>query len=177
MQARCVGVEWDETRCFIQSRNTKYWCVLLHRKDKRSNSGGPLTYISKDIPFSEVSIHICNDEIGCMSIELNIGEEKIMRLCINKNPRTDSVNFKQFFEATLEKISESNVISSFSLTNIIKDATCYKSSQPTFIDVMHSFSENTGIIDFHNLIGAVLRPHKPAPKIKYETVLSELSNV
>ena len=83
----------------------------------------------------------------------------------------------------------------FNLTNVINQVTCFKSSQPTLIDVMlvtkrrkmlKSFSENTGISDFHNLIGGVLRVHKPAPKTKkltirkvaqinYDVVLSEIS--
>ena len=74
-----------------------YCCI---RKDKRSNSGGLLTYISKDIPFSEGGISICNDELECMSIELNIAHEKIMLLGMYKNPKTDAVLFKRFFEET-----------------------------------------------------------------------------
>ena len=131
-----------------------------------------------------------------------------------QKPKNRSSHFQKNFQDTFELVSEayeniivigdlnfnmfqdnmlSSIIPSFSLTNIIKDATCYKSSQPTLIDVMlvtkrrnvlHSFSENTYICDFHNLIGL----HKPAPKTKkvsvrklakidYETVLSELSNI
>ena len=91
----------------------------------------------------------------------------------------------------------SNIIPSFNLTNVINDTTCFKSNQPTLIDVMlvtkrrkimKSFSENVGISDFHNLIGGVLRLHKPAPKTKkvsvrklskidYEKVLSDTSEI
>ena len=135
-----------------------------------------------------------------MSIKLNISDEKIMLLCMYKNPKTDPVIFKRYFEEICEDACDSyeniiiigdlnfnieqdnmlaNIIPTFSLTNIIKDATCFKSSQPTLIDVMlvtkrrkflHSFSENTGISDFHNLIGGVLRLHRPAPKTKKITV-------
>ena len=190
-----------------------YCCI---RKDKRANSGGLLTYISKDIPFSEGSISICNDELECMSIELNIAHEKIMLLGMYKNPKTDAVLFKRFFEETYEKVCNSyenviimgdlnfnmmsentlsNIIPVYSLTNIITEATCFKSSQPTLIDVMLvtkrrkflcSFSENTGISDFHNLIGGILRLQKPVlktkkvfvrklSKIKYEQVICDLS--
>ena len=75
--------------------------------------------------------------------------------------------------------------------------TCFKSSDPTLIDVMlvtkrrkfiKGFSENTGISDFHNLIGGVLRLHKLAPKTKnisfrnvskinYDKVVNDLSNI
>lgn len=192
-----------------------YCCV---RQDKRSNSGGLLTYISNDIPHSVGSINVCNNEIECMSIELNISDEKVMLLCMYKNPRTDPVTFKTFFEDTFEKISDtyenviiigdlnfnmlqdnmlSKIMPSYNLANIINKVTCFKSSDPTLIDVMlvtkrkkfiRSFSVSTGISDFHNLIGGVFRLHKPVPKTKrisvrklskidYEKVRSELSEI
>lgn len=120
-----------------------------------------------------------------------------MLICMYKNPRMDPVLFKRYFEEMCENITESHenviiigdlnfnmlqennmlskIIPPFNLTNVIKDVTCFKSTQPTLIDVMlvtkrrkilQSFSENTGISDFHNMIGAVLRIHKPAPKTK-----------
>jgi len=166
------------------------------RKDKRSNSGGLLVYISNDIPHSAGKINVCTDEIECISIELNIKKEKIMLLGMYKNPRTDPVIFKRFFNETCEMITDvyeniiiigdlnfnlfhdnmlSTIMPSFNLTNVIKEATCFKSSDPTLIDVMlvtkrrkilDSFTENVGISDFHNLIGGILRIHKPAPKVK-----------
>ena len=186
------------------------------RQDKRSNSGGLLVYISKDIPYSIGNISICNDEIECISIELHIHDEKILILGMYKNPKTDPVLFKRYFQDICEKFTASfentviigdlnfnmlhenmlsNIMPSYNLTNVINDTTCFKSNQPTLIDVMlvtkrrkimKSFSENVGISDFHNLIGGVLRLHKPAPKTKkvsvrklskidYEKVLSDIS--
>lgn len=190
------------------------YCIT--RQDKRSNSGGLMAYISKDIPHSQGSFSMCNDEMEYMSLELHISDDPIMLLCMYKNPRTDPVIFKRYFEEVFEQMSEkfdniivigdlnfnmfndnmlSAMMPSLNLTNVIKDATCFKSSQPTLIDVMlvtkrrklmKSFSVNTGISDFHNLIGGVLRMHKPAPKTKklyirqlskinYEQVLSDMS--
>ena len=190
-----------------------YSCV---RQDKRSNSGGILIYISNDIPYSIGSVNTCNDEIECVSVEMNIADEKILVLGMYKNPRTDPVIFKRFFEETCEKVCEttqnvviigdlnfnmlhenmlSSIMPTYSLTNIIHDVTCFKSSQPSLIDVMlvtkrrkfiKSFSENVGISDFHNLIGGFLRLHRPVPKTKrvtirqlskidYDKVLSDVS--
>ena len=192
-----------------------YSCI---RQDKRSNSGGLMTYISNDIPYSRGNINVCNNEIECMSIELNVSDEKIMLLCVYKNPKTDPVIFKTFFEDVCEKtcdthdniivigdlnfnMQKENILSSiaptFNLQNIIATPTCFKSNEPTLIDVMlvtkrrkilRSFSEKIGISDFHNLIGGILRLHKPAPKIKvvthrniskinYENVLNDLTNM
>ena len=146
-----------------------YSCV---RQDKRSNSGGLLTYISNDIPFSVGSMNLCSDEIECLPIELNVAGEKIMLLGMYKNPKTDAVRFKKYFEETCESVCDSfeniivigdlnfnmfhdNVLSTitppFNLTNVINVATCYKSATPTLIDVMlvtkrrkilRSFSKN-----------------------------------
>ena len=174
-----------------------YSCV---RQDKRSNSGGLLTYIAKDIPFSVGKINLCNDDIECTSIELIIADEKILLLSMYKNPRMEPGSFKVIFEETCEKVSETHdnvviigdlnfnmlqdnmlsiIMPSFNLTNVINQVTCYKSNQPTLIDIMlvtkrrkilKSFSENTGISDFHNMIGGIFRVHKPAPKTKKLTV-------
>ena len=81
---------------------------------------------------------------------------------------TGDMNFNMFNPNSL-----SALLPTYGLTNIISEPTCFKSSQPTLIDVMlvskrrkylKGFSVNTGISDFHNLIGGVLRFHRPAPK-------------
>ena len=170
-----------------------YSCI---RQDKRSNSGGLLTYISNDIPYSIGDFKICNNEIECMSLELHLAEGKVMLLGMYKNPRTDPVRFKTFFKETFERVSDlhdniviigdlnfnmlqdnmlSTIIPTYNLTNIIKDVTCFKSKDPTLIDVMlvtkrrkflTGFSVPTGISDFHNMIGGVFRLHRPTPKMK-----------
>ena len=54
----------------------------------------------------------------------------------------------------------------FSLKHLIKDATCFKSANPSYIDhiitnasscFMKSCTLETGILDFHNLIMTVFR--------------------
>ena len=83
------------------------------------------------------------------------------------------------------------------LTNIIREPTCFKSNNPTLLDVMlvtkqrkfiKGFSIETGISDFHNLIGGVMRQHAPVPptktiafrklnEIDYEKVNLELTSM
>ena len=192
-----------------------YNCV---RQDKRSNSGGLLMYISKDIPYSQSSINICNNDFECITVELNVGKEKISLVGAYKNPKMDAVLFKHIFENIRETILDSKdhiiiigdlnfnmaneniltkVMPAYNLTNIIKEATCFKSNEPTIIDIMlvtkrrkfvKSFSQNTGISDFHNLVGGILRIHKPPPKqkkivvrnlakINYDKVLSDIEQL
>ena len=72
----------------------------------------------------------------------------------------------------------SQIMPSYNLTNIIKEPTCYKSNNATLIDVMlvtkrrkffKGFSLDTGISDFHNLIGGVMKQHAPIPPKKIIT--------
>ena len=192
---------------------------VIYRQDKRSNSGGILAYISKNITSTEGPINVCEENVECMSIELNVKDNKILLVCMYKNPKMTPNDFKQRFEDICEKIldnyehviiigdlnfnmfQENNALKSlcptYNLTNIINDATCFKSNVPTLIDVMlvskrkkfiKGFSYDVGISDFHNLIGGVLKLNKPVPKqktvfhrklndIDYNVVNNELMNL
>ena len=179
----------------------------MYRQDKRSNSGGLIAYVSKSIPSTLGTVKTCNDSIECMTVELNINDSKILVACMYKNPKMSPNEFKYYFEETCEAIFDkyenviiigdlnfnmfktntlSQICPTFNLTNIINDPTCYKSNEPTLIDVMlvskrrkyiKGFSINTGISDFHNLIGGVLRLNAPPPKQKviYTRKLSDIN--
>jgi len=188
------------------------------RQDKRSNSGGIMIYITKEIPFNTFNINVFNDDIESLSIEMTVGDQKILLIGVYKNPKMEVIKFRNDFEEMCETafnkhenviiIGDMNfnmfndnalsaMLPTFGLTNVIKEATCFKSENPTLIDVMLSskrrkilkgFSCNTGISDYHNLIGGVLRAHKPVPRIKkvayrqlskidYDTVNKTLKNM
>lgn len=168
----------------------------MYRQDKQSNSGGMMIYVSKNIPSTIGNVKICNDEVECLAIELCCKDTKMLLLGMYKNPKMNCNSFKQFFEKTCEEIFEkydhviiigdlncnmlhNNILAqicpSLNLTNIINEPTCYKSNNPTLIDVMlvtkrrkflKGFSFNVGISDFHNLIGGVLKQHAPIPPKK-----------
>ena len=158
-----------------------------------------------------------------MSLELNIKNCSILLVGMYKNPKVNPNTFRQTFENTCEKLLEKydhiimlgdlnfnmfkpNILSmlcpTFNLTNLITDPTCFKSNQPTLIDVMlvtkrrkflKSFSIDIGISDFHNLIGGILKIHAPLPpkkvilhrkmaqidydKVNAELVLLNLNNI
>ena len=187
----------------------------MYRQDKKSNSGGLMIYVSKSLPSTQGNVQICNDEVECLSVEITCEESKILLLGMYKNPKTSHNSFKSYFEITCEEIMgnyeniviigdlnfnmlQDNVLSqlcpAFNLTNIITEPTCFKSNNASLIDVMlvtkrrkflKGFSLDTGISDFHNLIGGVMRQHAPVPpkktiiyrqlnKIDYEKVNDEL---
>ena len=169
---------------------------VMYRQDKRSNSGGILIYVSKNIPSTCIPIRKNTENIECLSIELNCNGHKILTVCMYKNPRMSPSDFKSYFEELCEtmfnkyehviiigdlnfNMLQNNVLSTicpvYNLTDIIDNPTCFKSNQPTLIDVMlvtkrrrfmKGFSIDTGISDFHNLIGGVLRQHPPVPPKK-----------
>jgi hypothetical protein len=199
----------SETKLDSSRRNALYEIenYSIYRQDKRSNSGGLLAYVSNNLQSTTGPLQICNDEIECVTIELNINNNKILLVCMYKNPKINPQNFKQFFEDTCEKLFDqyenviiigdlnfnmltdnvlSHICPNFNLTNIINKPTCFKSNVPTLIDVMlvskrkkfiESFSFDTGISDFHNIIGGVLRQYKPLPKQKivYYRKLSDIN--
>ena len=190
----------------------------MYRQDKQSNSGGLMIYVSKNLPSTIDNINECNDEVECMSIEISCNETKILLLGMYKNPKMKPTAFKQFFEKKCEEVLEkyehviiigdlnfnmlqnnmlSQICPTFNLTNIINEPTCFRSNNATLIDVMlvtkrrkflKGFSIDTGISDFHNFIGGVLRQHVPIPPrktisyrklndIDYEKVNFELSSM
>lgn len=168
----------------------------IYRQDKRSNSGGLMAYVSNNITSTIGPVIKCNDNMECMTIELILNGNKILVACIYKNPKMKPNEFKSNFEETCEKMFDkydnviiigdlnfnmlnnnmlSQICPTFNLNNIIKEPTCFKSNNPTLIDVMlvskrrkyiKGFSIDTGISDFHNLIGGILRLHAPIPKQK-----------
>ena len=168
----------------------------MYRQDKRSNSGGIIIYISKFLPSTQGNINNCNDDIECFSVEINCKETKLMIIGMYKNPKMNPNSFKVYFEKMNEVVFENyenvviigdlnfnmlqdNVLSQmcplYNLTNIITEPTCFKSNNATLIDVMlvskrrkflKGFSFDTGISDFHNLIGGVMKEHAPIPNKK-----------
>lgn len=176
----------------------------MYRQDKRSNSGGLLAYVTKDIPSTVGPINLCTDGLECISIELNNKDVTIMVLCMYKNPTMKPNDFKHNFEDIYESITDkyehvivigdlnfnmlhSNTLSllcpTFNLTNIVTTPTCYKSNEPTLIDVMlvskrrkyiKGFSIDVGISDFHCLVGGILKQNSPIPskKVVYHRKLS-----
>ena len=179
---------------------------MMYRQDKKANSGGLVAYVSKDIPSTCGPVNFCEDGLECMSIELNVNSHKILLIGMYKNSKMNQDLFKKLFKDTCEKVLDnydhliiigdlnfnmfhqnllSNLCPTLNLTNIIDEATCYKSNNPTLIDVMlvtkrrkflKSFSLDTGISDFHNLIGGILKIHAPLPKRKviYHRKISDI---
>ena len=189
----------------------------MYRQDKRSNSGGLMTYINNTIPATSGPVNICNENFECQSLELNYNGNVILVMPCYKNPKMPTSEFKVCFNEICEEVFDkyehvviigdlnfnmlhTNALSDmcpvFNLTNIISEPTCHKSEQSSLIDVMlvskrrkfiKGFSYNVGISDFHNIIGGILRLHRPPPpsktiffrnfaKVNYNAVKDDLAN-
>ena len=46
----------------------------MYRQDKRSNSGGIMIYVSKNLPSTLGFVNKCDDEVECVSIDINCNE-------------------------------------------------------------------------------------------------------
>ena len=159
LEGKLDALMLSETKLDNSFQNSLYEVngYIMYRQDKRSNSGGLLAYVSKDIPSTSGPINISTENVECMSIELNVREHKILLVCMYKNPKMKPHDFKMFFENTCEKIFDefehviiigdlnfnmlnnntlANLCPTLNLTNIIDSPTCFKSNTPTLIDVM-----------------------------------------
>ena len=209
----------SETKLDASHNNAVYEIdnYTLYRQDKQPRSGGLVAYVSKDIPSSLGPINCNQTDLEVMTVELNYNDHKIILACMYKNPKMPSCLFEEKFKNFCECMYDhcdhivimgdlnfnmltsnmlSNLCPTFNLQNLISEPTCFKSANPTLIDVMlvskrkkflHGFSMDTGISDYHNLIGGVLRLHKPMPQkkkvsfrklssINYDTVIEKISN-
>jgi hypothetical protein len=96
----------------------------MYRQDKRSNSGGMMIYVSKNLPSTNGNINNCNDDIECMSVEITLSETKLLLVGMYKNPKMSPNSFKIYFEKTCEEVLEKyeNVIITGDLNfNMLKD--------------------------------------------------------
>lgn len=198
VESRFEVMVLSETKLDSSQRDALYEIpdYALYRQDKRSNSGGLIIYVSKNIPSTKGRIGLINDDIEYMSVELNCKGNNILIVGIYKNPKMKPDEFKRCFKKLCEEIFDThehviiigdlnfnmlqtNTLSQMcpilNLTNIINEPTCFKSNNATLIDVMlvtkrrkfiKGFSIDTGISDFHNLIGGILRQHTPIPARK-----------
>ena len=170
------------------------------RLDRNSNGGGILVFVREDIPSKKLQGYTLPDDIEVVPIEINLRKTKFLLLATYHPPSQSDEYFFDNITKTLDKYAHSyekvllagdfnaqdnepginNFISEHNLKNIVKDPTCFKSSEnPTCIDLFitnfpNSFQStktlSTGLSDFHKMVLTVLKNKfvKLKPKeIKY----------
>ena len=159
---------------------------LPYRKDRSGHAGGLLLYVRKDIPSKSLHL-ICDTDIECIMIEINIYKKKWLILGIYNAKGSQIVNFLNIIsknlcyyfslydnviilgdfnaEITIDTMAEFSEI--YNLKSLIKEPTCFKSlDNPSCIDLIltnryNSFQNTkvleTGISDFHKLTVSVMK--------------------
>ena len=174
----------------------------LLRQDCRKNSGGLMTYIRSDIPHHRRDdVEINSDVFQCLCVELSINGEKWLVSTLYRPP---SSPVHGYYEAlylltdrmlkdadTIILMGDTNInflnetlassvrdyLSSFSLSQLIKTATCFKGC-PSLLDHVYTnkprrftsvVNYDCGLSDFHNCIAVSTKltcPKRPT-QVKY----------
>ena len=167
----------------------------LYRQDFTSKSGGLLVHVRDDIPQRRLPLaEVNSDGFESICIEITIGNKKTIITSIYKHPYVKNDVFKCCFSKLIDYLlhtyedlvfladanccpKKSNTIQDicdlYGLTNLIKDPTCHKSSDPTLIDIIlvshpkryiKVLNSEFCLSDFHNIIGASTRRFAPVRK-------------
>ena len=164
----------------------------IHRQDRNSRGGGIMVYISSDIPHRKLPEYSGEFEgIDYMSFEITMKSRK-MHLCyIYRPPRVhrsilselmallcesllenDNLNvyFGDLNENFLANNSISDICNMYNLHNMVTSPTCFKSVNPTLIDVFltnkpkcfnDTFNIDLGLSDHHTCVGVSTRAFAP----------------
>ena len=156
------------------------------RYDRNRFGGGILVYVRNGVPAKELKEYQLPDNIECGFLEININNKKWLLANIYRPPSQGEGYFFQEIGKSLDHFSLkfenfilmgdfnteendeniSNFMESYSLKNIVKDPTCFKSERPRTIDLIltnrvHNFQNTmtveTGLSDFHCMIATVLK--------------------
>ena len=151
-----------------------YKCL---RKDRNIFDGGLCLYINEDIPFKQIHTKLL-EGLESMCIEMNLRKRKWLVIGMYKPPQSCSKIFIERLSNQLNDIHTSygNILllddfnmtpeDTYDLENLIKEPTCFKGKNPTFIDLiltkqrqlfMKSRTFITGISDFHALTTSIMK--------------------
>ena len=173
----------------------------LYRQDSSATSGGIMTFVNSDIAnCRRYDIEMNNDHIQSICIECHVRKEKWFIISLYRLPSSNLSGFIDDVSTMLDRVvSESNMIvingdinvnllandsssnhvndllSMYSLTNVIKTATCFKGIIPTLLDVTFvsnpnrisaCVNYNCGLSDYHNLVAVSTKMQLPRIKPK-----------
>ena len=158
----------------------------VFRNDRNKNGGGLMFYVNQQIPCKNITNFNFSQNIETLMIEINLNNFKTLIVGAYKPPAVKNDvflnelhNALSFYSTKYDNfliIGDLNIplgnqclndfCDTFSLKHLIKDATCFKSANPSCIDhiitnassrFMKSCTLETGISDFHKLVMTVFR--------------------
>ena len=178
---------------------------VSHRQDRNSNGGGLMVFVKNTVPHRiRNDIAVNSEGIECIVLQVKNSSSNMFLICMYKPPNVPNHILNTAIEIVLNRCySESNMVfvigdlnvdfssssnalsdlmDSFSLKQIVKEPTCFKSAKnPSLLDVILTSNPRSlngsinlplGISDFHNYISAATKLSRPSdqPKIiKYRS--------
>ena len=160
------------------------------RLDRNANGGGLLVYVRSDIPSHQLKSFKFSDDIECISFEINLRKKKWVLFSVYRPPTQSQDNLFENLGLALDHYSENydnfmflgdfnmteteeklkHFLDLYSLKNLVKEPTCYKSHTPKCIDlvltnrdrsVQKTTTVETGLSDFHKMVVTVLKTTFP----------------
>ena len=156
------------------------------RLDRNENGGGLLVYFRSDIPSHQLNSFKFSDGIECISFEMNLRKKKWVLFSVYRPPTQSQDHLFENLGRALDHYSETyenfmfigdfnmteteeqlkNFLDLYSLKNLVKEPTCYKSHTPKWIDlvltnrnrsVQQTTTVETGLSDVLKMIVTILK--------------------
>lgn len=163
----------------------------LYRADRNSRGGGILCYVSSRIPHRRRNDILSSSSlVEHIVIELKVREQTLIIAALYRPPNVSMQNLRNAIEqicctclsmnCTFYLIGDLNVdfsnsshnlvdlLSLYDIQNVVRNPTCFKSANPSLIDVILTntprklnpcLNINIGLSDCHNYIGAATKMH------------------
>ena len=191
----------------------------MYRKDRTKTGGGLLLYVNENLPGKIINSYKFKENSEIIVFEFSVSNKKWLLLGNYRPPSQNDLSFiselnlalnffspiyENFvllgdFNLSTENPNLKNFMCSFDLESLINSPTCYKSTNPSCIDLiltnkknhfMKSATFETGLYDHHKLITTILRnttskgnfkkmfyrDYKRFDQKKFETELKHKSN-
>ena len=158
----------------------------MYRKDRTKTGGGLLLYVNENLPGKIINSYQFKENSEIIVFEFSVSNKKWLLLGNYRPPSQNDLSFINelnlalnffspiyenfvllgYFNLSTENPNLKNFMCSFDLESLINSPTCYKSTNPSCIDLiltnkknhfMKSATFETGLSDHHKLITAILR--------------------
>ena len=178
----------SETKIDDSFPNSQFYAegFKMYRKDRTKTGGGLLLYVNENLPGKIINSYKFKENSEIIVFEFSVSNKKWLLLGNYKPPSQNDLSFinelnlalnffspiyENFvllgdFNLSTENPSLKNFMCSFDLESLINSPTCYKSTNPSCIDLiltnkknhfMKSTTFETGLSDHHKLITTILR--------------------
>ena len=156
-----------------------------YRLDITDKQGGLLVYIKSHLPSRLLSTHNISNGIEVIPLELNLGKEKWILMCIYRPPKQNNQYFLENLSSIADHYSSiygnyiflvdfnmepnypafTSFMQSFNLLNLIKTNTCFKGKGSCIELILtkrkycfkHSSTFEAGLSDHHHLVYSMLK--------------------